>query len=748
MEVENELVHLNTQIRFDTVNNMEEEPSTNDSKLPVAEEVDGVIWNFDAKKKPPPNIPIHVPTHIKEGCQKLFRTPLISLLQFIPIGMWLIMVKESNKYAHQVMDSQSQLSTQATISGRPWNSDITINELMTFFGVMIHMCIRPMPGRTYTEAWKYPDWQPYTKNMTCGRFRQIRSVLHVSDNNDSKSQEDSLWKVRHLFNTFKLSASKFVNVGRNLALDECSIASRSKYGRMFIFYNATKPTGKYHFRFYMLCCSTTHIMLSFKMHTQDNSDYTQVPIGVGPRHEAEGTLNQQKISKLVLEMVSAYNNSLRIINMDRYYGSCITVMNLRRIGLFARCTTKENVKHFPKAITYKKSEITLHGRGSYRMASEEKYGMVVFSWCDGNAVNIISTADGSSIGVVTRQIGKKQFQIQSPISVQQYNKNMDAVDRWDQLLGKFSLHRRHKFKKYYRNIMMVILDFAILQDQKHYNLANYKDYSDGSRVKWYETLAEEMIHTDWNKFVNFAQKRSDALRDIGVGTAQGSSDITMHNIGAFMTQTPTPEEVGDGCCPIAARDIYTSVAGQCCQICKFEGRGRKMANVNYCGKHMVRCCSSTHVDHTEKDLFRKGGTDIACTEWSWLCPYQNLTCWDKYHKFYHQQNIFIQQHSKQNKHGFAILNRKNQLVMKRNKALKPASPTSFTTLNEVVQSTNNGPGNDMIIRGRTTPVELIQNDLRKDNYDSIMTSVSNKTAQKSNDIPKTGEDISPHMLLE
>ena len=130
--------------------------------------------------------------------------------------------------------------------------------------------------------------------MTCTRFRQIRSVLHVSDNIHPQSKEDSLWKVRPLFNTLKMSASKYVNVGKNLALDETRIASRSKYGRFFIVYNNTKPTGKYHFRFYMLCCSTTHILLSFKMHTYDNSDYTVVPTGQICTHEVQNSYHQKK----------------------------------------------------------------------------------------------------------------------------------------------------------------------------------------------------------------------------------------------------------------------------------------------------------------------------------------------------------------------------------------------------------------------------------------------------------------------
>ena len=216
-----------------------------------------------------------------------------------------------------------------------WVSDITIDELMTFWGVMIHMCLRPMPGRPYTSAWLYPEWHPYTIKMNLGRFRQIRSVLHISDNNHPQAKHDSLWKVRHLFKSLKLTAANYVNVGQNLALDETSIASRSKYGRQFIFYNGTKPTGKYHFRFYLLCCSTTYMLLSFKMHTQDNCDYANIHNGVVKEANNEESVEQQKTSKLVLEMVKRYKDSNRIINMDRYYGICITVMNLKKDGLLA-----------------------------------------------------------------------------------------------------------------------------------------------------------------------------------------------------------------------------------------------------------------------------------------------------------------------------------------------------------------------------------------------------------------------------
>lgn len=146
-----------------------------------------------------------------------FTSPVHSLLQFIPIGMRMEMVKESNRYDHQLMDSQLQFDVHGTISGKPWMADITIDELMTFFGIMINMCIRPIPGRTYTEACNNIGCKPSTTHIKCGKFQQIRAVLHVSDNLHEQAKTDSLWKVRHLFKTLKISAERYVNVGTNLS---------------------------------------------------------------------------------------------------------------------------------------------------------------------------------------------------------------------------------------------------------------------------------------------------------------------------------------------------------------------------------------------------------------------------------------------------------------------------------------------------------------------------------------------------
>jgi len=166
-----------------------------------AESIHGIKWQFGQHVEKPTKSGQYGNTTLRCGFDKdFFTTPLESLLKFLPIGIWLDIVKESNRYANQ-----KRISSKQTISGLTWNQDITIKELMTFFGIMLHMCIRPMPGYTYTHAWKDRQWQPFTQFMRLGRFKQIWAVLHISDNMDSKAQTDTLWKFRRLLNCLRLT---------------------------------------------------------------------------------------------------------------------------------------------------------------------------------------------------------------------------------------------------------------------------------------------------------------------------------------------------------------------------------------------------------------------------------------------------------------------------------------------------------------------------------------------------------------
>jgi hypothetical protein len=65
--------------------------------------------------------------------------------------------------------------------------------------------------------------------------------------------------------------------------------------------------------------------------------------------------------------------------------------------------------------------------------------LAAFSWIDGNAVHLLTTADGTEKSKVTRRVGSEQQQYAAPVAVPRYNKGMQAIDRFDQLLSCFHL---------------------------------------------------------------------------------------------------------------------------------------------------------------------------------------------------------------------------------------------------------------------------------------------------------------------
>ena len=155
---------------------------------------EGYCWSSAGRLDPPPFLSTHRRTHVKAECRGSFKTPSTSLLAFIPLKMFKAFAVYSNKYANKI------LLTKSKICGSKWR-DIDLQEMMTFFGILIKMVLRPTPGRNYTFCWEDPNWHPYTKHMSLGRFKQIRSVIHFNDNSKIKTSQDAVFKVRELMKT-------------------------------------------------------------------------------------------------------------------------------------------------------------------------------------------------------------------------------------------------------------------------------------------------------------------------------------------------------------------------------------------------------------------------------------------------------------------------------------------------------------------------------------------------------------------
>ena len=232
-------------------------------------------------------------------------------------------------------------------------------------------------------------------------------------------------------------------------MDKASVASRSKYGGFSIFFNPMKPGGKFHFRFYMLCCATTYACLSLQMHTQNVSDSASrfVPAKVvnnaddssdssdDDRDEDpdEEHIEETKIVSLVVDMCHILEGSGRVVNMDNYYMSPEVAVKLKSVDIFCRGTVWRDRFGFPPGVCFTKPEARKRDRGSTKTMVDVENGFVAHGWCDANPVHLLTTADGCGQSTVNRRVWQQTERVTTPSALRRYNKFLHAVDQHDQL---------------------------------------------------------------------------------------------------------------------------------------------------------------------------------------------------------------------------------------------------------------------------------------------------------------------------
>ena len=140
---------------------------------------------------PPPDCSNRRESHVIPSQTGTFATPISSLLAFVPLKIFNSIAFYSNLYAHHVAET----SENGNVCGRRWETDISINEIMKFFGILFKMVLRPTPGQSYPFCWNDTQWHPYTMHMRLRRFQQIRSVLHFNDNSKIDGSDDAAFKV-------------------------------------------------------------------------------------------------------------------------------------------------------------------------------------------------------------------------------------------------------------------------------------------------------------------------------------------------------------------------------------------------------------------------------------------------------------------------------------------------------------------------------------------------------------------------
>jgi hypothetical protein len=290
--------------------------------------------------------------------------------------------------------------------------------------------------------------------MSLGRFSQISSMLHFNNNNDEEGlANDSLHKIRPLLQILKKTLGRYTNLGMEFSFDEATMACFSRYARGLLCFNPQKPTGKFHFKIYRLCCAITNAVIKLRIHTKDSSD-----MDFGDEVDAEQV---NKTDKLTAEMCSVLEGSGTVINMDNYYMSTIAAIHLKEKGVLCRGTIRANRKFVPKSVLFAPRECREFERGTTRMEVNVENSLIAVGWLDNKAVNFVSTADTTDMVFVERRVKNEKIKVPAPEVVKNYNLYMGGVDKHDKLRSTFALGKHHKFKKYYIKLMLFLMDIAM-----------------------------------------------------------------------------------------------------------------------------------------------------------------------------------------------------------------------------------------------------------------------------------------------
>ena len=233
-------------------------------------ETSGLKWKKDYQLNTAQGIRPPIMTCLKKGTKNSFRSEIESFLAFLPINYWMWHLKVTNFY----IETHRNISLTGKNASSHKIRDIHIQELMTFYAILMQMALKPHPGARYTECWSEQNklWYTTCKQMSRKRFDEIRFAIHWCENksrdqfrDNQTGKLDTLYKVRPLLTVIQQNLGRFIEPCTNLSLDETCIPIRSKFARQVTFYNPNKPKGKHHLKFYTLCENDQWCALVIKM---------------------------------------------------------------------------------------------------------------------------------------------------------------------------------------------------------------------------------------------------------------------------------------------------------------------------------------------------------------------------------------------------------------------------------------------------------------------------------------------------
>ncbi|XP_046671369.1 piggyBac transposable element-derived protein 4-like [Homalodisca vitripennis] len=356
--------------------------------------------------------------------------------------------KLSNSYAFNDVYARPNLTPRSRINA--WK-DLTVPELKTFLGVLIHTGTIKM--NRVQDYWKTDylfNLKCFSSFMSRDRFLSILRCLHFSRPSGNDTDHDNpTEKIKFVVEYFNNKMKSVYYPQKELSLDEAMVLWR---GRLHSSQYIQGKRHKYGVKLYTL---TEHqgFILKFLLYSGRSDNV------VGGKGHTE---------KVVLNLLKDYLGHGHSVYTDNCYNSYALASKLLSQNTYCTGTLRSDRKFIPKEVSSKSLK---KGETIARYAN----GVMIGKWRDKRTVLYISTEHDNQLVDCTDKRGRSK---QKPLPIVKYNAHMSGVDRADQMMSYHPCERKtiRWYKKIFIHVIMMIMTNSHLLYNTHNKKMNLYDF--------------------------------------------------------------------------------------------------------------------------------------------------------------------------------------------------------------------------------------------------------------------------------
>lgn len=328
----------------------------------------------------------------------------------------------------------------ATQKGKPY-VPTTDNEIRTFIGISILMGIKKLPYyRDYWSSSQDLNDAYISRLMPVNRFGWLLNNIHLNDNvlqpNRSDVNYDKLYKVRPLIDIISETFKACYNPTKCVTVDESMVKFK---GRSTLKqYLKDKPI-KRGYKVWMLCCESGY-NYKFEIYTGKKHNIVEKNLGAN-------------VVKRLMEGLDGKNHH---VYFDNYFSNYELMTYLINKQIYACGTVQSNRKYLP---VLKGDRCMERGEIDWKVSDA---GILYLKWMDNRSVHILSNCHRGDdvINVQRRSKDGRVREVPCPQAIQDYNLNMNKVDKFNQLKKNYGIDKRSK--KWWLRIFWHLIDACII----------------------------------------------------------------------------------------------------------------------------------------------------------------------------------------------------------------------------------------------------------------------------------------------